>query len=246
MIGIIIALYEEAYVLIHRFKLIHTALPHEYVGVIDGHSCSIFLCSVKVRNKKYLSKWYDQYTFSFIFNIGFVASLTKKLHLGTCLTVHQVYQKTDKWVCDPPPELLIGLYTSLLTVPEILQSSQQKKTQRNVYKNMVDSADMEAGYLCKKLYNQYGFSLSRFIIYKIVGDTLHDRKYLSKERYLRSFFSEQSFSKKIMMLRKAGWFAGMTIYLRKLYLQQCLQKQIRKAIKNTDKINFSKVKSRRL
>ena len=117
----------------------------------------------------------------------------------------------------------------LLTVDEPVFSVEDKE--HLFYQTGCDIVDMEGAILCQILTDNFIDFKNKnmdhnilnmpLTIWKVIGDTYDDEKYLVKEQYMRSFFSTFSFLKKINIIFHTG-LSFFVLYYKKKILQKKL------------------------
>ena len=228
MIGIILALYEEAKPIIQYCKLDLADDRLCYQGEFFDHACSLFLCSPNLNKKKQQQKliqWYHRHSFSYIINIGLAGALTPDDRLGNSYYIKDIYFQEELLTCTTIDPLRRFSQASLATVNTILYTKAEKENCLTKSINTPKVVDLEAGFIYKIL-QQQGFSTKHLLIFKIVGDRLNDHLYLEQEKLIYSLF-KKSPKEILYTLPKIGIFNFCKIYFRKTYLQRKILKSIK-------------------
>ncbi len=212
MIGCLVALREEAELIIQElsFQRIHTV--GQYNGFLEGRPLSLHLCRPGVKNRVQLLKWLKQHKFQHIINIGYAGALVTGYKLGQASLISKI-SKVDHKVM----QLDNNKGEHLVSVNELILNSDDKEAL--FLKTQAKLVDMEA-YSLIEIIIGIGFNISKFKVIKIIGDLPEDALYLRNEIKFRDFFSSRHLWKKCEIVASTGFSNSWFLYKRKKLLQK--------------------------
>ena len=189
MLGIIIPLYDEAFLLIKKLTFQKIDGVYQYNGVIQNTKISLFLCKPQVKQKRQLQKWLKQHKWNLIIHLGLAGSLHPNVKHSTIFSISQVsFFDGHSFIKKNIQHQAFSYETSsVFTTDKIIYLSREKK--QIYHQTKARLVDMEFVILNKII--PLFLKDIPFYTYKVVGDNFDDEKYLQHEQSLRSFFREK-------------------------------------------------------
>lgn len=242
MVGIAIALYDEAYELIKTLQFEKAEGFRHYKGEFCGTAISLFLTKPAIASKSALRSWLASQEFSHIVLSGFCGGLSEKQKLGEGYFFGEIKSKLPKsktkkakeqitsYVLSYPSDCLrLFPVASAYCVQHPLFALEDKE---DIFLNhAAEVVDMES---FPFLEQYYGLRKKKHpYILKFVGDEWADEKLMEKEKYFRAFFREKKSVTKLKIVLKTGVFSSILLYRRKRFLQRQLKKGLCKFIKGS-------------
>ena len=218
MIGLIIALYEEAEKIIRQLDFQRIDGVAQYNGFLKGCHVSLHLSGPGVQRRTHIFKWLRQHRFESIINIGYAGALTSGFEAGEICKVSELNRVGEKKI---PLNLKKGF--GLVTTDRPVFSYDNKE--ELFLETNAKLVDMEAYKIAEIISEEEG-GLSKLEIVKIVGDLPGDALYLRNEELFRGFFSSRSYTKKIRVILKTGLSHSWFLYNRKKKLQNILREYL--------------------
>ena len=227
MVGVVIALFDEAYEFIKHAEFQKTKDIPVYILQSLQNEIVIFLCGPGFRKKKELSTLISLYEIKTILHAGFAGSLAEDIQCGEILTivscvdtVNKKLYKLNVWPVDGARQI------HLVTVHKPVFDAIEKNELHAAFK--ADAVDMETARLAGFLQNE--FPQVALYALKLAGENDTDERYLKNEIHFRSFFSTRSLWKKTRIILKTGVLNACFIYKRKRFLQKKIYKVVLQAL----------------
>ncbi len=233
MIGIVAALHEEVYEVISPLSFTKTEGIYHYTGDLFGKKVSLYLCGAGLKRKNKFIRWYTQFHFDYLINIGFAGALRSGYKAGDVLVISRVKQDGNKRVYDLPPILNYYVNCDISSSKEPIFSLEDKE--ELYYKTNCELVDMESYPLMEILTSVKGgknkIDLKKLILLKIVGDAAEDALHLKEEVLMRSFFKRKHLLQKLSILKRMKIANFWFLYKRKRSLQKALSKELENIFK---------------
>ncbi|MDH5720140.1 MAG: hypothetical protein OEZ13_05880 [Spirochaetia bacterium] len=232
MVGIVAALYDEVYSIVHLLKYTKIEGIPQYTGKINGISVSLYLTKPGLQKISKFQKWQTQHSFRSFINAGFAGALTDNFKHGDAVIAKKVISnKTEKFYLKTEKLDKIFKPKTLYTTDKPVFSFEDKED--IYYLSKADIVDMEAHKILKAS-DDIGTKTDKWHILKIIGDLPGDETFLEKEVSFRDFFTSKSFSKKLNIIKNTGLKTSWLLYKRKKFLQETLYNSLFKLIGSLD------------
>lgn len=219
MVGVVTALYDEAYLLIKQAVFQRIDGVGQYYLRIANVDVSIYLCRPGVQKPGRLKKWLRQHRFSQILVTGFAGALRAGFARGDVCDLTKIVTETGVKIWSTQS---IENGFTIMSFSQPVFSADEKS---DFYLTSgADLVDMES----EKMQSILADSGIPYRLFRIVGDLPGDKVYLDREQCFRNFFTEKKLYRKAVILLKTGIINSWFIYR----LKKKLQKQLFLAVKS--------------
>ncbi len=225
MTGLLVALYEEAELIIRELSFHRVHSIAQYNGFVKGRPVSLHLCGPGIQKKSHIFKWLKQHKFERIVNIGYAGALVPGFSIGELCQVSRLSMLSEE---DIVLNKKSGEY--MVTTNEVIFSYDEKK--KLFLRTQAKLVDME-GYSLARILIEAGFALSKLEVFKLIGDLAGDAPYLYKEVKFRNFFTSKRLWQTTAKVASTGLFDSWLLYRRKKFLQKKLFNHILKYMEGT-------------
>ena len=224
MTGLLIALREEAELITRELSFYRIHSIGQYNGFLKGCPVSLYLCGPSIKKRGHIFKWLKQHKFKKIVNIGYAGALVSGFNIGELCRVSRLGKLDEK-------DILLNKKSgeTMITANEPVFSYGEKEDL--FLRTQAKLVDME-GYFLAQTIVEAGFSLSKFEVFKLIGDLPGDALYLHNEMRFRNFFTSKSLWQKATIIASTGLSNSWFLYRRKKFLQKKIFHDILKYIDN--------------
>lgn len=232
MVGIVIALYDEALPILKRLSFVNENGIRHYRGRLARKEVAVFLCKPGVASLSKVRRFLSLYDYEYFLNIGYAGALKPGLQVGDVLVPHTfkkvgLKQNELKPIASGFEQYGIGEKGRGCVIVSadkpVFDSAEKAQLALDA-----DIVDMESYKLAKIFHEQSVPSL----IVKIIGDSLDD-SFLESETHFRNFFSTKNPKEKFRIWLHTGVFSAFKVYSRKKKLQKILLRTTKSVLQKT-------------